>query len=63
MPLSGLKLHTFGYSLSQESIIKTNKQKLHDKLKQDGIYRMYNYYRFSLRMYVLRPLQQRIKKI
>lgn len=34
---------------------QTNK-KLHDKLKQDGIYRMYNYYRFSLRMYVLRPL-------
>lgn len=42
---------------------KANKtKKLHNKLKQDSIYRMYNYYRFSLRMYVLCPLQQRVKK-
>lgn len=26
MPLSGLKLHTFGYSLTQESIIKKIKK-------------------------------------
>lgn len=53
----GIKAHIW---LQPQSRLNNKKQekkkKLHNKLKQDSIYRMYNYYRVSVRMYVLHPL-------